>query len=61
MAEPNEYILALSWNIATEPKIYRDIFSNPYTSRALHIIKERFQEDSRRCQGNYPGGAGERI
>lgn len=35
-------ILALSWNIATEPKLYRELSSNPYSSKALQIISERF-------------------
>jgi len=42
MDEPNEHILALSWKIATEPKIYRDLIPNPYAPRAIQIISERF-------------------
>jgi LPXTG-site transpeptidase (sortase) family protein len=37
-----QQILALSWNIATEPKLYWELIANPYSSRALQIISERF-------------------
>lgn len=37
-----EHILTLSWNIATEPKLYWELIVNPYSSRALQIISERF-------------------
>lgn len=37
-----KHVLALSWNIATEPKLYWELAPNPYTSRALQIISERF-------------------
>lgn len=33
---------ALSWNIATEPKLYWKLASNPYKPTALQIISERF-------------------
>lgn len=35
-------ILALSWNIATEPKLYRELAQNPYSCLALQIIAIRF-------------------
>ncbi len=38
----NSRILAFSWNIATDPKLYWELASNPYTLRAAHIISERF-------------------
>ena len=37
-----QHILELSWNIATEPKLYWELIVNPYSSRALQIISERF-------------------
>lgn len=39
---PSKQLLALSWNIATEPKLYRQLASNPYSHRSLEIISERF-------------------
>jgi LPXTG-site transpeptidase (sortase) family protein len=35
-------MLALSWNIATEPKLYWELIVNPYSSKTLQIISERF-------------------
>jgi len=35
-------ILALSWNIATEPKLYWELIVNPYSSKALQVISARF-------------------
>lgn len=35
-------ILALSWSIATEPKLYWELAANPYSSVSLKIISERF-------------------
>ena len=37
-------MLAVSWNVATEPKLYRELASNPYTPKALKIILERFPD-----------------
>src|ERR1035437_10278105 len=37
-----QHILELSWNIATEPKLYWELIINAYSSRALQIISERF-------------------
>lgn len=34
----------MSWNIATEPELYRELASNPYTPKALKIILERFPD-----------------
>lgn len=39
-------VLALSWNIATEPKLYRELAPNPYSPAALQIISERFLNSS---------------
>lgn len=56
MDEPNQalksagiipkHILTLSWNIATEPKLYRELVPNPYSRVALQIISERFPDAS---------------
>ena len=35
-------VLAMSWNIATEPALYRQLASNPYSAKAQQIILERF-------------------
>lgn len=35
-------ILAISWNIATEPKLYYILAPNPYSQLATQIISERF-------------------
>lgn len=35
-------ILAISWNIATEPKLYRDLSHNPYSETTQKLISERF-------------------
>ena len=37
-----QQVLALSWNIATEPKLYWELITNPYSSKAIQIISERF-------------------
>lgn len=37
-----EHVLALAWTIATEPKLYRELASNPYSSKSLQIISDRF-------------------
>lgn len=39
-------ILALSWNIATEPNLYKKLALNPYASYAKQIISERFPDTS---------------
>lgn len=39
-------VSALSWKIATEPKLYRELASNPYSPKALQIISERFPHTS---------------
>lgn len=39
-----KHILALSWNIATRPSLYRELALNPYTPHALLIISEKFPE-----------------
>lgn len=38
-------VAAISWNIATEPKLYRVLASNPYSPEALQIISERFPNE----------------
>lgn len=38
----NTHILALSWNIQTEPKLYWELVPNPYTASALQTISQRF-------------------
>lgn len=38
----SERVLALSWNIATEPRLYRELAPNPYGPLALQVISERF-------------------
>lgn len=40
----SERMLAVSWNIATEPELYRELASNPYTPKALKIVLERFPD-----------------
>lgn len=42
----SKYLPALSWKIETEPKLYRELVSNPYTSRAREIISKRFPDFS---------------
>lgn len=42
----DEKILALSWNIATEPKLYRQLAPNPYSPKIIQIISERFPDKS---------------
>lgn len=42
---PSEHILALAWNIATEPKIYRELVSNPYSALSLQFIAARFPDE----------------
>lgn len=42
----DKHILALSWGIATEPKLYRELAPNPYSHNALQIISERFPNES---------------
>lgn len=37
-----KHVLALSWNIATEPKLYRQLASNPYSYEAFKIMSIRF-------------------
>lgn len=37
-----EQVLAVSWNIATEPRLYRELAPNPYGPFALQVISERF-------------------
>lgn len=39
-------IVALSWNIATEPKLYQKLASNPYSPASLKIISERFPNEN---------------
>ncbi len=39
-------VLALSWNIATEPKLYRQLAKNPYSLAVIQIISERFPNTS---------------
>lgn len=39
---PKKHILALSWHIATQPKLYWELAPNPYSTQALQIISERF-------------------
>ena len=41
----DENVLALSWNIATEPKLYRELVSNPYSLTSLNTISERFPDE----------------
>ena len=41
-----EHILALSWDISTEPKLYWELALNPYTPRAQQIMTERFPRES---------------
>lgn len=54
MDEPNQalqadgilnHILALSWNISTEPKLYRELATNPYSPKSLQIISKRFPNE----------------
>lgn len=40
----NKKLLALSWNIATEPKLYQQLAPNPYSTHALRIISKRFPD-----------------
>lgn len=35
-------ILSLSWNIATEPRLYKELSSNPHSPLSLQKISERF-------------------
>lgn len=42
----DKHILALSWNIATEPKLYRKLAPNPYSPTSLQIISERFTDEN---------------
>ena len=42
----DEHVLALSWNIATEPKLYWELALNPYSPKAIQIISERFPDMS---------------
>lgn len=42
----DESILAIAWNIATEPKLYRKLAQNPYSPQTLQIISERFPDAS---------------
>lgn len=37
-------ISALSWNIATEPRLYRELAVNPHSPHALKVISERFPD-----------------
>jgi LPXTG-site transpeptidase (sortase) family protein len=39
-------LLSLSWNIATDPKLYWELAPNPYSSKAQQIILERFPDES---------------
>lgn len=41
----DENVLALSWNIATEPKLYRELVSNPYSPTSFNTISERFPDE----------------
>lgn len=41
---PTDHTLILSWNIATEPKLYRELAQNPYSPGALRLILERFPD-----------------
>lgn len=36
------HIRALSWNIATEPKLYRELAINPYSPEAIKVVSTRF-------------------
>lgn len=45
MRVSDEHVLALAWNIATEPKIYRELVSNPYSVASLQYIAERFPDE----------------
>jgi len=42
----DKHILALSWNIATDPKLYRELAPNPYSHEALKVISEKFPDES---------------
>lgn len=37
-------VFALTWNIATEPRLYLQLAPNPYSSNSFKIISERFQD-----------------
>ncbi|MDO8638235.1 MAG: hypothetical protein Q7R43_01575, partial [Candidatus Daviesbacteria bacterium] len=39
-------VAAISWNIATEPKLYQKLASNPYSPASLKIISERFPNEN---------------
>lgn len=41
-----QHILALSWNISTEPKLYQELASNPYSASSEKIISERFPDSN---------------
>src|ERR1700722_19020473 len=56
MDEPNQILpptgiisekrlLALSWNIATNPKLYRELAQNPYSQESIQIISKRFPNE----------------
>ena len=38
----SQRLLALSWDIATRPKLYRQLASNPYSLSALQEMSDRF-------------------
>jgi hypothetical protein len=37
-------LFALSWNIVTEPQLYKQLIANPYSPSATQVISERFPE-----------------
>ena len=42
----SSHMLALSLDIATRPKLYRELAPNPYSAKALYIISEKFPESN---------------
>jgi len=39
-------LLVLSWDIATNPKLYRELAQNPYSHKARQIVLEKFPDES---------------
>lgn len=42
----SSHILALSLDIATRPKLYRELAPNPYSTKALRVISEKFPDSN---------------
>jgi len=42
---PEEHVLALAWNIATDPKIHRKVIANPYSILSQQYFAKRFPDE----------------